>query len=80
MYKSAKHLDRKHTVFGRVVGGLDTLKAMEAVPTDEGDKPLVRSHPPVTALLTMLTPADTYCDPKRQRVRRPFQRGGREEG
>lgn len=25
LYKSARHLDYKHTVFGRVVGGMDTL-------------------------------------------------------
>lgn len=32
LYKSAVHLDRKHTVFGKVVGGFDTLTAMERVP------------------------------------------------
>jgi peptidyl-prolyl cis-trans isomerase-like protein 2 len=35
-YRPAKHLDRKHTVFGRVVDGADsTLTRMEAVPTDK---------------------------------------------
>jgi cyclophilin family peptidyl-prolyl cis-trans isomerase len=29
LYKSAHHLDNKHTVFGRVVGGLDVLSKME---------------------------------------------------
>ncbi|KAJ2396056.1 cyclophilin peptidyl-prolyl cis-trans isomerase Cyp8, partial [Coemansia sp. RSA 2559] len=28
-----------HTIFGRVVGGLDVLGKMEAVPTDDADKP-----------------------------------------
>jgi len=28
------------SVFGRVVGGLDTLTAMERVPTDKDDRPL----------------------------------------
>ena len=32
LYKSAHHLDYKHTIFGRVVGGLQTLTAMERVP------------------------------------------------
>lgn len=39
-YKPAKHLDRKHTIFGKVVDGLDTLNKMEAVPVDEGSRPL----------------------------------------
>jgi len=39
-YKSAPHLDGKHSVFGRVVGGLDVLAQMEKVPTDDEDRPL----------------------------------------
>lgn len=39
-YKPAKHLDRKHTIFGRVVGGLDVLSKMEAAPVVAGDRPL----------------------------------------
>ncbi|EFN51543.1 hypothetical protein CHLNCDRAFT_49208 [Chlorella variabilis] len=39
LYKSAHHLDYKHTVFGRVVGGFDVLTAMEKVPTDDEDRP-----------------------------------------
>jgi peptidyl-prolyl cis-trans isomerase-like 2 len=40
LYKSAPHLDNKHTVFGRLVGGFDILTAMEKVPTtgDSGDE------------------------------------------
>jgi len=38
-YKPAKHLDRKHTIFGRVVGGMDVLQKLENVPTDEGNSP-----------------------------------------
>ncbi len=41
MFKSAPHLDNKHTVFGTVVGGAETvLSAMERVPTDKEDRPL----------------------------------------
>ncbi|CAN8097272.1 unnamed protein product [Discula destructiva] len=39
-YKPAKHLDRKHTIFGQVVDGLDVLDKMEATPVDEGSRPL----------------------------------------
>ncbi|KUJ22112.1 peptidyl-prolyl cis-trans isomerase-like protein-like 2 [Mollisia scopiformis] len=39
-YKAAKHLDRKHTIFGRVVGGLDVLQKLENAPVDDGNRPL----------------------------------------
>ncbi|XP_039268246.2 RING-type E3 ubiquitin-protein ligase PPIL2-like [Styela clava] len=39
-FRSCEHLNRKHTVFGRVVGGLDTLQKMENVETEKKtDKP-----------------------------------------
>lgn len=37
----ASSLDGEYTVFGRVVGGMEVVKAIEAVPTD-GDTPLAR--------------------------------------
>ncbi|KAL8229236.1 hypothetical protein R6Q57_014136 [Mikania cordata] len=40
LYKSANHLNFKHTVFGGVVGGLTTLSVMEKVPVDDDDLPL----------------------------------------
>ena len=41
-YRQAKHLDRKHTIFGKVVGdsSMDTLKKLEDVKTDEKDRPV----------------------------------------
>ncbi|XP_072163471.1 RING-type E3 ubiquitin-protein ligase PPIL2-like [Diadema setosum] len=39
-FRSCKYLDRKHTVFGSVVGGLETLVAMEKVETDKKDRPV----------------------------------------
>ncbi|CAM9290422.1 unnamed protein product, partial [Phaeothamnion confervicola] len=38
-YKSCAHLDNQHTIFGRVVGGLNALAAIEAVPCDGKDRP-----------------------------------------
>lgn len=39
-YKPAKHLDRKHTIFGKVIDGVETLDKMEGSPVDEGSRPL----------------------------------------
>lgn len=39
-YRSCTHLDGKHSIFGRVVGGLSTLSAMEAIETDNKDIPI----------------------------------------
>eukprot|EP01137_Pigoraptor_chileana_P010727 Opistho-2@60680 len=38
-YRPAPALDGKHTVFGRLVGGMETLAAMERVAVDDADKP-----------------------------------------
>src|SRR5579884_3377153 len=37
---AAPWLDGKHTVFGQVTGGMETVDAMEALPTDAGDRPV----------------------------------------
>lgn len=39
-YRPVPHLDRKHTIFGKVVGGMNVLAKMEAVETDGSDRPL----------------------------------------
>jgi len=39
-YKSAPHLNNHHTVFGKLVGGMDVLKAMALVETDISDRPV----------------------------------------
>ncbi|KAF2102357.1 hypothetical protein NA57DRAFT_32471 [Rhizodiscina lignyota] len=39
-YRPAKHLDRKHTIFGKVVGGMDTLSKLENAETDDKDRPV----------------------------------------
>jgi peptidyl-prolyl cis-trans isomerase-like 2 len=38
-YRPVPHLDRKHTVFGKVVGGLEILDKLEAIPTNHDEKP-----------------------------------------
>lgn len=39
-YRPAPHLDGKHSVFGKLVGGLETLDKIERIQTDKNDKPL----------------------------------------
>jgi len=39
-YRSCKHLDGKHSIFGKLVGGMDSLTTIEAVGTDNKDKPV----------------------------------------
>jgi Cyclophilin type peptidyl-prolyl cis-trans isomerase/CLD len=39
-FKPTPHLDKKHTVFGKLVGGEDVLDALEKVPVKPGtDRP-----------------------------------------
>lgn len=39
-YRSCKHLDNKHTVFGKLVGGMETLLEMEKIEVDNKDRPI----------------------------------------
>jgi len=39
-FKATPHLDKKHTVFGKLVGGEDVLDALERLPVKPGtDRP-----------------------------------------
>ncbi|KAI3385564.1 hypothetical protein SNEBB_008544 [Seison nebaliae] len=40
-YKSAKHLDKKHSIFGKVVGGMNVLDKMEQIPVNKKDRPTI---------------------------------------
>ena len=41
-YRAVSHLNRKHTIFGKVVEGLDVLKRLEDTPVDDKDRPTAR--------------------------------------
>ncbi|VDM91751.1 unnamed protein product [Litomosoides sigmodontis] len=40
-FRSCSYLDGKHTIFGRVVGGTETLNAVEKIETDESNRPIM---------------------------------------
>lgn len=40
LYKAASHLDRKHTIFAKVVGGLDVLQRLENAPVGSDSRPV----------------------------------------
>lgn len=39
-FRSCKHLDGKHTIFGKLVGGLETLTEIERIEVDNKDTPI----------------------------------------
>jgi len=65
-YKSAAHLDRKHSVFGRIVKGLDALRDMEDEPTDKKDRPM-REIKIITAEV-MYSPIEEAVEKERIRI------------
>ncbi|OTB08402.1 hypothetical protein M426DRAFT_317023 [Hypoxylon sp. CI-4A] len=64
-YRPVKHLDRKHTIFGKVVGGTDILSKMEAVPTDGSDRPLNKIF--IKDVVVYLDPFDEFLRQKTER-------------
>ncbi|KAF9179074.1 Peptidyl-prolyl cis-trans isomerase cyp8 [Haplosporangium sp. Z 767] len=57
-FKPCTHLDGKHTVFGKVVGGMDVLDKLEMVPTNEDtDVPI---SPPGVVMKDVVIFVDPY--------------------
>lgn len=64
-YKPAKHLDGKHTIFGKVVDGLDVLDKMETTPVDEASRPLREIV--INDIVVFLDPFEEFLKEKEQR-------------
>lgn len=69
-FRATPHLDKKHTVFGRVVGGMEVLDAIERTPTERGtDLPLR----PIT-----ITTVQLFNDPFEDYLARQSKRRARD--
>ena len=62
-FDQAKHLDGKHSVFGRVVGGSEVLDKLEQVPTVKGKNEINPKDCPVEDVL--ITAVTVYTNPYR---------------
>ena len=71
LYRPARHLDRKHTVFGKVVGGLDTLTLIENVPTGEGDRPMEEVE--ITDVVVFVDPFEEARRERREKEEREVE-------
>lgn len=83
-YRPCKHLDRKHTIFARVVGGMETLSAIENVEVSEGEKrPL--EDVKMVEVVVFVDPFEEFLREKGERDREVEERealrkmGGRED-
>ncbi|CAG8490353.1 6447_t:CDS:10 [Acaulospora colombiana] len=57
-FRPCTHLDNKHTIFGKLVGGKEVLDKMESVPTDDSDRPL--SEIRITDVTVFVDPYEEY--------------------
>ncbi len=82
-YRPAKHLDRKHTIFGRVVGGLETLSRLENAPTDSSDHPTEEIR--ILDVVVFVDPFEEFQKQKREKDEEEKEKqeivrqGGRED-
>lgn len=95
-YRPCTYLDKKHTVFGHVVGGMDTLANMESIETGAEDRPkrvgrparrrragVIRDVPPPNSLpLSLSSPRrpTDHQNHRRDGVPRPVPGGGGRKG
>lgn len=83
-YRPAKHLDRKHTIFGRVVGGLETLAKIENVKVTEAEKRPVEDVV-MSEVVVFVDPFEEFLKEKTEREDREREdeevakSGGRED-
>lgn len=63
---AAPHLDKKHSVFGRVIEGMHVLREMKNVPVDKNDRPI---HPiMIETIQVLVNPAKEAEDLEKVRI------------
>ena len=65
-FAPASHLDRKHSVFGRVIQGKDILREMTKVPTDKKDRPVHEIT--IIGITVLVNPAGEAEELERDRI------------
>jgi peptidyl-prolyl cis-trans isomerase-like protein 2 len=70
-FQSCHHLDRKHTIFGRVVDGMDVLQTLESIETDEKDRPV--EDVVIAGTMVLANPAQEAEDLERDRLLKLIQ-------
>ena len=56
----ASHLNGKHTIFGKVIGGMEVVEALNALETDQNDKPTQTAY---IETITIIGPPGSFISP-----------------
>lgn len=82
-YRPAPHLDRKHTIFGKVIPedaeSMETLRRLEDCETDEADRP--RGNVAIKSVFVFVDPFDEYMKEQErdEKAKKEEAEGGKED-
>ncbi|KAI9293942.1 cyclophilin-like protein [Neoconidiobolus thromboides FSU 785] len=71
-FRACSHLDGKHTIFGKVVGGKPVLDALERIETDQKDKP--RHKITIEKIKVFVNPFDEHQKNEQEREKMEQER------